>query len=310
MDMNEDGHMDILVGSFEGGPFIIMGGKKGYTKPDYIRDQSGKHVVISAFWNFDEDKWDETDRAESEGHCTSASAVDWDNDGDLDLLLGDYDGGKLYLRKNEGTATKPSFANINVAVLAGGEPIVIEKGLAAPCIADWNNDGLFDILCGGCKGGVYLFQNTGKKGEPEFASAKVLIKPLKGEDFIKRVPSIDGEPIMPGSSYHITATDYDGDGDLDLLVGGRASWLEGPATLLSDEEKSAAEENKEILAKLMTRIRNMISGDLTKEEMREVTRSDEYRELMEEYDRVSEEAAKYEKDPVKRGDHVWVFKRR
>ena len=31
-------------------------------------------------------------------------------------------------------------------ILAGGKPLVIEKGLAAPVVVDWNNDGWEDLL--------------------------------------------------------------------------------------------------------------------------------------------------------------------
>ncbi len=307
--MNADGYKDILVGSFEGGPFLIKGSKEGFAEPDYILDESGEAVVIAAFWNHDEEKWDETDRADSEGHCTSASAVDWDNDGDMDLILGDYYGGRLFLRKNDGSAEEPSFAKTNVAIEADGEPMVIANGLAAPCVVDWNGDGLFDILCGGSKGGVFYFQNTGNKETPQFAAAVNLIEPLKSDGFIKRVPAIDGQPTMPGSSYHIVAKDYDADGDLDLLVGGRSSWLSGPIKVLSDEEKEAALKNKEIMGELMSEIQELMSDDMTADERKEVTTSDEYRELMDKYREASKESAKYKTDPMEQGDFVWLFRR-
>ena len=47
------------------------------------------------------------------------------------------------------------------------------------------------------------------------------------------VPSVDGKPTCPGTSFHLEAVDYDQDGDLDLLVGGyriarqelKSSWM-------------------------------------------------------------------------------------
>ncbi len=227
VDLNRDGHKDILVGSFSGVPQIIMGSAKGFEKPKPIMDAEGQTVLISAFWNDESNKWDKTDRAESEGHCTSSSAVDWDNDGDLDLLLGDYYGGRLFLRENLGDAKTPRFATTNQQVQAGGKPLVIANGLAAPRVVDWNEDGKFDILCGGAKGGVFLYINEGDKKTPRFAAAKTLIPAFKDKSnsFIKRVPAKDGQPTLPGSSYHIEPVDYDADGDLDLLVGARSSWV-------------------------------------------------------------------------------------
>ena len=163
VDMNADGHKDILVGSFSGVPQLILGNKDGYGQPESILDATGETVLIQAFWNADESKWDETDRAGSEGHCTSVAAVDWDHDGDLDLLLGDYYGGRLFVRMNEGTASEARFAKVNQPVMSGGEPVVIKDGLSAPRVVDWDGDGLFDILCGGSKGGVFLYRNKGKQ---------------------------------------------------------------------------------------------------------------------------------------------------
>ena len=134
VDMNADGHNDILVGSFSGVPQLILGNKDGYGQPGSILDADGETVLIQAFWNADESKWDETDRAGSEGHCTSVAAVDWDHDGDLDLLLGDYYGGRLFVRMNEGTASEARFAKVNQPVMSGGEPVVDQGWIGgAPC---------------------------------------------------------------------------------------------------------------------------------------------------------------------------------
>ena len=120
---------------------------------------------------------------------------------DLDLLLGDYYGGRLYIRMNEGTAKEPKYATQNEPVTAAGEPVVVKKGLAAPEVVDWDGDGLFDILLGGSKGGVYMLKNKGSKGSPEFEAMSTLIKPVDdpNDTFARRVPAKDGQPTQPGS---------------------------------------------------------------------------------------------------------------
>src|SRR5690606_6313607 len=104
VDFDADGHLDIVAGTFAGSPFVARGSATGFTAPVQILDEKGERIVINQFWNYDAKKWDNTDRCDprgndklARGHLTSAYAFDWDADGDLDLILGDYDGGHLYL---------------------------------------------------------------------------------------------------------------------------------------------------------------------------------------------------------------------
>lgn len=310
VDINGDGHHDILVGSFSGVPQLIMGSEKGFGKPGPIQDASGKTVLIEDFWNAEERKWDSTDRAKSEGHCTSVSAVDWDDDGDLDLLLGDYYGGRVYLRENQGDAKDMKFALTNQIVEAGGKPMVVPKGLAAPRIVDWNGDGLFDILCGGSKGGVYYYQNTGKQKAPKFDAAKTLIAPYKdpSSSFVKRVPAKNGEPTLPGSSFHIEPVDFDGDGDLDILVGARSSWLiETPK--LSDKEKSEVEKIDTKLKAARDELVAAASKAQTPEAREKLSKDAAYQKLVQQYQDLSRQRSKYRTSPNQSGDFVWVYRR-
>ena len=87
VDINSDGYKDILAGSFSGTPYIVMGGKEGYEPAEPILDRKGELVLISDFWNEETEEWDETSRCKTKVHCTSASAVDWDNDGVFDKKI-------------------------------------------------------------------------------------------------------------------------------------------------------------------------------------------------------------------------------
>lgn len=312
VDINSDGHYDILCGSFCGVPQIIMGTEDGYSVPENLLDSSGQTVLIADFWNYDSEKWDKTDRAQSEGHCTSSEFVDWDNDGDLDLLLGDYYGGRLYLRMNEGTAEEPSFATTNLPVLVNGKPLVIEHGLAAPKIIDWNEDGKFDLLCGGSKGGVFLFENSGTATEPKFVSSEAIIEPVDDptNSFIRRVPAVDGQPTLPGSSYHLEVFDYDGDGDQDLLVGGRSSWVNEPKKELNADEQSRLVKVTSDYQTTMQELVKLTQEAETTDEQNKIAGSEEYQTLIKKMQELAQEREALQPSQGESGDFVWVYLRR
>ncbi|MCK5036260.1 MAG: hypothetical protein KAS73_10235 [Candidatus Sabulitectum sp.] len=58
------------------------------------------------------------------------------------------------------------------------EPVLMDQtvgGCADPFVADWNDDGLDDLIVGQYAGGrIKWFENTGSAGNPAFASAVVL----------------------------------------------------------------------------------------------------------------------------------------
>jgi hypothetical protein len=72
--------------------------------------------------------------------------------------------------------------------------------------ADWNADGLVDLLVGGAKGQVLLYLNGGTRQLPKF-------------DFPRLLCTADGRPVDTGWSAAPLAVDWNHDGLLDLLCG-------------------------------------------------------------------------------------------
>jgi hypothetical protein len=207
VDFDGDGILDLVSGSYDPGALYLFRGlgKGRFKARETICDRSGKPVLRVT---------DQKHRVESFGSWVAV--VDWDNDGAPDLLIGGFDG-SMVVRLNEGTRSKPAFAVKNLPVLADGKPLKVPGGHANPVIADWDGDGLWDILSGSADGGVYWFRNIGKLGAPKFATAVALVPPHAGIGYSEFLDA--GEEPRPGIRSQIAVVDYDGDGKLDILLG-------------------------------------------------------------------------------------------
>ncbi len=315
--MNADGKKDILIGSFSGVPQWIERTNDGWKEPTEVLDKNGDAVLISKFWNHETEEWDETDRSGTTGHCTSVAAVDWDGDGDTDLVLGAVDlvakKGEMFVRLNEGNAKESRFSTKNQPIKVGGDTVNIEGGIAAPRIVDWNGDGLFDIVIGTIHGGVVLLENTGDKQQPAFDEIQTLVEPLSGKassKVVKQVESKDGGPIGPGSSFHIEPVDYDGDGDLDLLVGARSKWFTDP-----DKEPTQAELDRAVKLRSessdaydqATKLKN---AGATEEERDEIRSTEKYRKLIRKYHDLRTQALNLSRKPTETSDFIWLYRQK
>ncbi|KAA0141533.1 VCBS repeat-containing protein [Gimesia chilikensis] len=209
VDLNGDGIRDFISSSYDPGYCYFFRGLKDhkFAAPEVLKDQSGEPVqsAVKPKQNF-------------QSFGSFYMPVDWDDDGDFDLLIGCFDG-HLKLRMNEGTAKEYAFATENQTVKAGGKPLEVEKH-CCPVVADWDQDGLWDLLAESDEGSVTWFKNVGSRSKPEFAAGEVLVPKHSGNGTKGYNLVIWNEKeITPGIRSQIEVVDYNRDGKLDLLLG-------------------------------------------------------------------------------------------
>ena len=194
MDLDADGRTDILSGSWPGELYVFRRQPDGtFAAAEALKSRDGTPLKV--------------------GSASAPFAFDWDGDGRLDLLVGTLAGEVVFVR-NVGTAAKPVYGDPK-PLSAGGKPIAVKDGDAAPAVADWDGDGKPDLVVGDGGGGVVWFRNEGTATEPALAAARVLVPPSPSpwRDDKARRPHEWGVRAKP------CVFDWDGDGKLDLLLG-------------------------------------------------------------------------------------------
>ncbi|HET9888554.1 MAG TPA: FG-GAP-like repeat-containing protein [bacterium] len=92
------------------------------------------------------------------GQNTAPVFGDLDGDGDQDLVVGNYDGELTYIR-NFGTSGKGGF-HVEDRHLGS----IDVGGQAIPALADFDDDGDLDLICGESGGGLNYFRNASAPG--------------------------------------------------------------------------------------------------------------------------------------------------
>jgi len=208
-DLDGDGIGDLISNSYDPGHAYLFRGMPdhGFAAREELLDKSGVPIRSSP-----------VQKQNYQSFGSFYDAVDWDGDGDLDLLIGCFSG-ELKVRINEGAKQSPRFASENIAVEAGGVPLKVKAHLC-PVVADWDGDGLWDIIAGSDDGSVTWFRNVGQKKSPAFPAGEILVKPHEGNGFNGYNLALwKKDDVIPGIRSQPEVVDFNGDGKLDLLVG-------------------------------------------------------------------------------------------
>ena len=226
MDIDGDGIVDILSGSYSrmdqdmAGLFQVLYGKKDGTfrKAKPLVGTDGKELLLPG----DREK-NLTDKI-----CTRPFAVDWDGDGKLDLVVGNFKG-TFFWFKGEG---KGKFSPKAEPILVDGEPLKIPGSHSDPFVIDINGDGKLDLVSGSTDGGVYWAENVAPKGKPpQLKAFRPLIGPGPPAEYGKLLKESDLQ--RPTHASRVWVADVNGDGKLDLIVGDSVTLIE-PAKGLTE----------------------------------------------------------------------------
>ena len=229
VDLDNNGFQDIITGQYHPGEISwYRGSAEGFAPPVNLQQEGDPTAAGNPdFGNYDGqpgdigtfDYW----------VYSSANMGDFDGDGDLDLITG---GSKLRISWNIGDKENPKFGVRELLLDIDGNPLKVsehtpqaleweENGLVLPVsgngktnptVADWDNDGVLDLLV------------TNEYTHPEHSAVAFFrgVKTPHGHRFEPRVELLqaaDGKKALPGSGARVYVDDWNKDGINDLLIG-------------------------------------------------------------------------------------------
>ena len=140
IDWDGDTHLDLVVGNFSGTFYLFKGEGKGKFLPEPQQIKVGERPL------------------KIEGHHSDPFVVDWDGDGDLDLLSGSSQGGLQLAENRAGKGKPPELESFRSLIKPGKQAesgqVLRDEDLSGPAgstriwVDDINSDGKLDLLVG------------------------------------------------------------------------------------------------------------------------------------------------------------------
>ncbi len=186
VDIDGDGDLDAFIGASDGS--IHFFANTGSANSPVFTEMSGAANPLGSV---------------NVGANSAPTFVDIDGDGANDAVIGAADG-TLHFYRNTGTPVSPNF----ISVTGSADPFngITVGSESKPVFADIDGDGDFDLVIGASTGLLRLFENTGSATTPVFTERTGTNNPLAAINV-----QASGAPAL---------ADIDGDGDIDLFVGG------------------------------------------------------------------------------------------
>ncbi len=224
-DFDGDGDLDLICGEFlDGFNYFENTG----TRTDPVYDKSRK---LSR--NGREIKMDL--------QMITPTSLDWDGDGDIDLIVGDEDG-RVALVENTGEVEEGMPRFLQPAYFQQQAQYLKFGALATPVGVDWDDDGDEDLVCGNSAGYIGYFENLDGQNPPKWAPP-VLLK--SGGKTIRIQAGMNGSIQGPAEAKWgytaLSVADWDQDGLKDLVVNsiwGKVIWYRNLGNRDMNQENS------------------------------------------------------------------------
>ncbi len=146
--------------------------------------------------------------------CPSPNFNDFDGDGDLDLICGEFLDSFTYF-ENAGSRSQPKYAAGRRLTKPDGARLAMDLEMIVPVAFDWDRDGDKDLIVGDEDGRVALVENSG-----QFTEQRVPI--FQQPKYFQQ----QADTLKCGALATPFGVDWDNDGDMDIVSGNTAGYIE------------------------------------------------------------------------------------